>query len=135
MPNKFLLQLEGHIGKDPEFKETANGKPTCYFSVAVTKKGKEKADDKTAWFNINVYGYAVDQCRVLKKGDPVVIETEDPLSVRGFKRTGNDGEEYINISISTFKVLPINWTRREKTQNNNSPEPLPQSTPDEDLPF
>lgn len=112
MPNRFLLEFEGHIGQDPKFQDTKNGKPSCYFSVAVTKKGAEKKDDKTAWFNITAYGYAVDQCKQLAKGMPVMVRTEDPTAIRGFKRQGDDGTEYINLSVSTFVVLPILWKKK-----------------------
>jgi single-stranded DNA-binding protein len=120
MPNRFLLEFEGHLGKDPIFKDTANGKPSCYFSVAVTKKGKEKTDDKTAWLNVTAYGYAVEQCHSLKKGSPVLVRVEDPTALRAYKSEGSDGQEYINISVSTFVVLPILWTKKPDMGQPNS---------------
>jgi single-stranded DNA-binding protein len=142
MPNHFLLEFEGHLGKDPVFKPTANEKPSCYFSVAVTKKGAKKdggkADDKTVWLNVTAYGYAVEQCRSLSRGMPVLIRTDDPTALRAYKSTGNDGQEYINLAVSTFVVLPILWKGKAAGEPERQPSQPPAATPadeSDDLPF
>jgi hypothetical protein len=134
MPNRFLLEIEGHLGQDPKFQDTKNNKPSCYFSIACTKKGETKEKDKAAWFNITAYGYAVEQCHSLKKGMPVLVRIEDPTAIRGFKRAGDDGTEYINLAISTFVVLPILWKKKDEAKKPSDPPPVA-DVPDEDLPF
>jgi len=74
--NKIFLL--GHLGKDPEIKETPNGTKVVNFSLATTEKYNDKEGNKqsrTEWHNIVAWGKTAELCNsYLKKGDPAFIE-------------------------------------------------------------
>lgn len=122
MPNLFRLTIEGHLGRDPKIDQTKNGKPVAYLSVAVTEKARsEGGEDKSYWYQVSAYGIAVDQCRNLKKGDAVLVETETPI--RAFigeitnQGTG-EKKQVANIEINTFKVIKLVWFKKQEAANN-----------------
>lgn len=66
------VMLIGHLGKDPELKES-NGKVFCKFSLATTETYNGKAH--TEWHNVTVFGKVASACgKILKKGAPVFVE-------------------------------------------------------------
>lgn len=68
----FIVQLAGHLGRDPETRFTASGQKVTSFSIAVNqRKGKE---DVTTWVNVTVWGDRLDKIiSFLKKGSGVII--------------------------------------------------------------
>ena len=47
------VQLIGHLGRDPELKDTPNGKKVCTFSVAVNRRKRDKEGESQQvadWF-------------------------------------------------------------------------------------
>ena len=67
------LILIGNLGRDPEMRFTADGKPVTSFSMATSRKYKDK--EETAWFRITVFGVQAEHCnQYLKKGSKVLVE-------------------------------------------------------------
>jgi len=67
------LILIGNLGRDPEMRFTADGKPVTSFSMATSRKYKEK--EETTWFRITVFGSQAESCnQYLKKGSKVLVE-------------------------------------------------------------
>ena len=67
------LILIGNLGRDPEMRFTADGKPVTSFSMATSRKYKDK--EETAWFRITVFGAQAESCnQYLKKGSKVLVE-------------------------------------------------------------
>ena len=56
--NKVILL--GNIGKDPEIKATQNGSKLASFSIATSKRWKDKQTqeykDKTEWHKVVIFG-------------------------------------------------------------------------------
>ncbi len=53
------VMIIGHLGRDPEMRYTANGRPVTTFSVATnrnwqTPDGERKTE--TEWFNVIAWG-------------------------------------------------------------------------------
>jgi len=70
--NKVILS--GNLGKDPVIRATESGKKIASFSLATTRRNKEKTTD---WHNITVWeGLAELAEKYLKKGSSVIIVGE-----------------------------------------------------------
>ncbi len=72
------VQLIGHLGQDPEIRETQSGKKRATFSLATserfTRADGEKGED-TQWHQIVVWGKLVNVVEsYLKKGQEVALE-------------------------------------------------------------
>ena len=89
--NKVCLM--GHLGKDPSFHAMSNGTELAKFSIATTRKWKDKETgerkEDTAWHNIVVFNsFLVDICHAwLQKGTRVYLEGE--LKTRSYQKEGN----------------------------------------------
>ena len=72
------VNLIGHIGDTPEFKELSNGKYLAKFNIATNESYKNKKGEKvdsTEWHNIVVWGAAAKTVHTyLKKGSQVLVE-------------------------------------------------------------
>lgn len=84
--------IMGHLGKDPEFHTMGQGGELCKFSVATTRKWKDRntgeRKEDTNWHNVVVFNsYLVDICRNwLQKGTRVYIEGE--IKTRSYEKDG-----------------------------------------------
>jgi len=61
MPNKNLLEIIGHLGRDPETRNTSSGKSVTSFSVAVSNNYKDQrtgewVDKPSTWFKCTIWG-------------------------------------------------------------------------------
>lgn len=72
------VMLIGNLGKDPELKYTPSGQAVATFSLATTRKWRDKeGGDKedTQWHNIKVWARTAEVAnQYLKKGRQVFIE-------------------------------------------------------------
>jgi len=75
---KNNVQLIGHLGKDPEIKETTNGKKYAKFSLATSDTYKNQSGEKvtdTQWHNIILWGKIAEIAEnYLKKGSHCAIQ-------------------------------------------------------------
>ncbi len=100
--NKVLLI--GHLGKDPEVKQTEKGKVLCKFSLATTETVNKKK--YTEWHNITVWGKMAEVCgQYLSKGDAVYIEGKMNTTIRtdGDTKTYFTGVTALVINFLTKK--------------------------------
>lgn len=77
MLNKVMLI--GNLGRDPEIRNTQDGRPICSLNIATTERWKDKSGErkeKTEWHNIVIFNEGL--CRLaeqyLRKGSKVYIE-------------------------------------------------------------
>ncbi|MEJ2411594.1 MAG: single-stranded DNA-binding protein [Anaerolineales bacterium] len=72
------IQLIGRLGRDPELKNTPNGKKVCSFSMAVNRRWKDRegaSQEVTDWFNIEAWERLAEICgEYLKKGSLIFLE-------------------------------------------------------------
>lgn len=70
-----LVFLVGRLGKDPELKYLPDGRAATKFSLATSKRFKDKAgnrNERTAWHNITAYGKLAEICgEHLKSGSQI----------------------------------------------------------------
>ncbi len=96
--NKVILV--GNLGRDPEIRYTADGKPIANFSIATseswTDKNSGEKREKTEWHRIVVFGKLAEICgQYLSKGRQVYIEGK--LQTR--KWQGQDGQDRYTTEV------------------------------------
>ena len=96
--NKVILV--GNLGKDPEIRYTADGRPIANFSIATTEtwtdKGSGERREKTEWHRVVVFGKLAEICgQYLSKGKQVYIEGK--LQTR--KWQGQDGQDRYTTEV------------------------------------
>jgi len=72
------IQLIGHLGRDPELKQTSTGKNVCVFSMAVNRRWRDsegETQEETDWFNVEAWDRLGEICgEYLKKGSLIYLE-------------------------------------------------------------
>ena len=91
MPSINRVTLAGHLGKDPETKNFANGGSVCNFSIATSEKWKDKTSgeekERTDWHNIVANGKTGEIAqKYLAKGAAVLIEGN--IRYRSYEKDG-----------------------------------------------
>ena len=91
--NKVILL--GNLGRDPEIRSMQSGSKMATFSVATSKRWKDKVSqeqrDKTSWHNVVVFGDGLVDIveKYVKKGSKIYVEGE--LQTRKWQdQDGND---------------------------------------------
>ena len=91
--NKVILL--GNLGRDPEVRSLQSGNKMATFSLATSKRWKDKATqeqkDKTSWHNVVIFGDGLVNIveKYVKKGSKVYVEGE--LQTRKWQdQSGND---------------------------------------------
>ena len=148
--NKVILL--GNIGKNPDIKSTQNGSKLASFSIATSKRWKDKQTqeykDKTEWHKVVVFGEGLVDIvdKYVKKGSKIYIEGE--LQTRKWQdQTGNDRyttEIVLQGFNSTLTLLDnkgnstsVSEKSEENIVKNNTPESQNEkdSSIDDDIPF
>ncbi len=144
------ISLIGHLGRDPELRETPSSK-VCSFSLAVSEKYTDKEGkliEKTEWFSVSFWGNSADiPMKYLRKGSQVYVDgklgsreyldkegkTRFALEVRGqnISLLGGNPEGQTPITSSSTS---------QATPQKQVSEPLPaelasQEQGGDDLPF
>jgi len=153
MPNHAQVTLAGHLGQDPQTRQTAGDSVTS-FSLATNRKRKD--GDITTWWRCTAWGKRGEAiARFLKKGDPILVTGE----VCNRPWTDNDGNQRLSLDVDVrdfsflggkdaqgghsggFASPPEQ--RAAVTQNGpqgasaTDPKPIgdPSFDPEEDIPF
>lgn len=78
MPALNKVQLIGRLGKDPSVRFTPKGTPYTNFTVAVSRRWRNKEgelQEQTEWVNIEAWGRTGENCeKYLHKGSLVYLE-------------------------------------------------------------
>jgi single-strand DNA-binding protein len=104
MLNKVLLI--GNLGRDPEMRSLPSGQPVANFSLATTRKWKDRDGNKqeqTEWHNIVVFGKQAEIAgQYLNKGKQVYIEGR--IQTRNWEK---DGQKHYRTEIicDNFQML------------------------------
>ncbi|SEQ33676.1 single-strand binding protein [Faunimonas pinastri] len=106
MQGMNTAMLIGNVGRDPEIRRTASGKPVAGFSLATTKswKDRESGEKKqaTEWHHIVVFSEGlvgvVEQ--YVRKGTPLFIQGE--IRTRKWTDQGNTDRYTTEIVLNGF---------------------------------
>ena len=113
MVNKVMLI--GHLGQDPERRETRDGATFCTMSLATAKKWKDKNSGErkksTTWHRVTVFREATAKycLEALRKGEKIYVEGE--LATDKYVKNGET--RYITyVRISGWDGQVINLDKR-----------------------
>ncbi len=130
MPALNRVQLIGYLGKDPETRNTPNGKKVCNFSVAVSRKwksGEGEQKEATDWFNIEAWGRLGEICQqYLGKGRLVFLEGRLHTDRVEDKEKG-DTHYYTKVVVNQLQILD--------RRSNEPEEPVEGGVAEEPAPF
>jgi single-strand DNA-binding protein len=106
MVNKVILI--GNLGRDPEVRSTQSGQPVASFTLATSRRWRDKAGQKqeqTEWHNIVVWGKQAEIAgQYLTKGKQVYIEGR--LQTRSWDDRQTGEKKYkTEIVCDTFQML------------------------------
>lgn len=121
--NKVILV--GRLGKDPELTYTQSGTAKCKFSLATSRKWRNKADgttqEKTAWHNIVAWDALAKTCgQYLAKGRQVAIEGE--IEYRDYEKDGIK-RTFTEINVSQVEFLGDGGQREGRPRTSDAAEP------------
>lgn len=98
-----LVVIQGKLGGDPELKYTPAGMAICKFSLAVSKKFKDKQgvlQQKTYWAKVIAWGKLAETCgKYLVKGQECLIRGE-----LGLQKWTKDGVEHSYTEITAERM-------------------------------
>lgn len=120
--NKVILV--GRLGKDPEVRFTPGGQAVANFTLATSRKWKDKdgsAQEKTEWHRIAAWGKTGELCgEYLSKGSLAYIEGE--IETRQYK--GKDG---IDRYVTEIKAQSVQFLspKGEGQQRRQTPAAQP----------
>jgi len=131
MLNKIMLI--GNLGRDPEMSYTQSGKAVTKFSLAVSRRMRDRDTgerrEETQWFNIVAWDQLAETCNTyLHKGSKVYIEGR----MTSRKYTNKD-----NLEVTAWEVVATEMEMLDPkgaTQGGGSSYGGDAATPD-DLPF
>lgn len=116
MTNTF--SVAGNVGKDPEVRNTQDGKTVTSFSIA-SKTGK----DKTSWFNVTCFGKTAENvAQYLKKGSLAYVS--------GYVEIEKYEEKYYTKVIANS----VNFLGGKKEEKPDAPQSK-NNDMDDEIPF
>ncbi len=139
MPSINRVTLAGHLGKDPETKNFANGGSVCNFSIATSESWTDKSTgekkERTDWHNIVANGKTGEIAqKYLAKGAAVLIEGS--IRQRSYEKDGQT--RYVTeIMCDRLHFLGKGEKSSQKpaeTRQGTQTGGMPQD-PDDDIPF
>ena len=139
-----LVILVGHLGADPELRQTGGGTPVCNLRIATSKRFKDRDNqpqEKTEWHRVVTWGSLAENCQqYLSRGRQVYVEGE--IETREW--TDKDGTKRYATEIRASQVVFLGTTsndgaRRERTEHRGGDyKEKPQDNRpagDDDIPF
>jgi single-strand DNA-binding protein len=141
MVNKVILV--GNLGRDPEVRSTPSGQQVANFSVATSRKWRDKdgnRQEKTEWHNIVVWAKQAEVAgQYLKKGSQVYIEGR--LETQSWEDRESGVKKYrTEVICDYFQMLGKRGDSDGGYRPPDSPAQGPGSPPaggaeDDDIPF
>lgn len=102
------ITLVGNLGRDPEKRFTAQGRPVTNFSLAVSNKARDEAASPL-WFQVTAWGALAEVCaEYLARGQQVLVEGElraDPATGAPRTWTRKDGSVGVAFEVNAGRVV------------------------------
>jgi single-strand DNA-binding protein len=133
------VMLIGNVGRDPEMRYTASGEPVTTFSVAVSRRWKDRSTneqrEETDWFDVVTWRQLAEICnQFVTKGTKVYVEGR--LHTRSWE--GQDGQKRYRTEVvaQTVEFLSRKPTTAAPTGDFEQKAPADESQVEpDDLPF
>ena len=117
-----MVQIIGHLGRDPETKQFPNGGSATNFSVATTEHWTDKntgeKKERTEWHNVSVKDRMGENCqKYLTSGSKVYIQGK--LRTRKYNSQSGDEKSITEIHAEEVKFLDSSNQSRSNSNNSN----------------
>ena len=137
MPHYAHATVIGHLGQDPDLRETPSG--TKVVSCSVATSHKRQGEETTTWWRISLFGRRAEViAQYLRKGDPALFSGEPVLR----PWTDKDGNQRVSLELlaSDFAFVGTKDQQQAPQQDHQAPaqtyRPQPSPEPfDDKLPF
>lgn len=147
------ITLVGHVGRDPELKQTPNAK-VVDFSIAVNEPARGQQPEKTEWYRVSFWDRRAETiAQYVRKGTQILVEGR--LSVRTYLDPNTQRDRYsLEVTGSDFVLLGTkqdgqdpntgSFQQQQQTQPFQRTAPQPAAAPapvlaptsaEDDLPF
>ena len=104
------VMIIGHLGRDPEMRYTATGRPVTTFTVATNRlwnTADGERHSETEWFNVVAWGNLAEICnQYLRKGRRVYIEGH--LQTRSWEDQGN--QKHFRTELVANEMIMLDGT-------------------------
>ena len=114
------VMLIGHLGKDPEVRNTQGGSSVCNMVLATDESFTDRDGNKhdaVEWHKVTAFGKQADNCgQYLHKGSLIYVEG----SLRTRKWQDQSGQDRYSTEI---KADRIQFLDRKPDNGNASPQP------------
>ncbi|MDD3145994.1 MAG: single-stranded DNA-binding protein [Candidatus Riflebacteria bacterium] len=115
--------LAGNLARDPQMKETANGRFMATFPVAINKRWRTREGEnksETTFFRIVVWNNTAEICnRYLKKGRSVLVEGR--LETRSYQNS--EGKTQYMTQVIGDQVTFLGKPATDENQTRADDEP------------
>lgn len=105
MVNKALLL--GNVGKDPEVRTTASGQSVASFSLATSRRWKDRDGNKqeqTEWHNVVAWGKLADVVsKYVTKGSKLYIEGR--IETQSWEDKASGAKKYKTQIVAEFLTM------------------------------
>jgi single-strand DNA-binding protein len=137
--------LIGNLGKDPEVKHLESGSIVANFSLATSKKFKNKSgemQEQTQWHNLVCWNKTAEIAeKYLKKGSKIAAAGE--IQYRSYDDKDGNKRYVTEINLETFQMLDSKGSGGSNAQAEASAskpskaaaKPAQEAEDDDDLPF
>lgn len=118
------VMLIGHVGKEPEMSYTPSGSAVTKFSLAVSRRWKDKESgemkDETTWFNIVAWERLAETCnQYVHKGDKLFVEGR--FNIRDYTDKDNIQRRIFDVIISDMEMLTPKGTGSRGDSSSTAP--------------
>src|SRR5688500_20147704 len=94
MASMAKISIIGNVGRDPELRMTAGGRPVCDFSVAVNRVSGtgDGRSEQTDWYRVSCWGKQAETAQqIVQKGQQIYVDEIGRASCR--ERAEVEGDE------------------------------------------
>ena len=130
-----LAILEGHLGGDPELRQTAEGTPVANFQMAINERWNDaetgEKHERTEWIRIVAWRkHAENAAEFLHKGSHALVEG----TIRTRPWEDKDGVKRQTTEVHARKITYLD-KKEGSGKFKERDDPGPENLTDEDIPF
>ena len=134
--NLNKAMIIGNLTRDPEMRNTPSGAQVASFSVATSLVWTDQSgqkQQKSEFHNIVAWRKLAEICgQYLRKGAKVYVEGR----IQKREYTDKEGVKRYSVDVITEKIIPLEKTEHQQSENVGQPEIAPENKPEpDDLPF
>lgn len=129
------VELIGRVGRDPETRHLPNGDAVTNFTLATSKKWKDKQTgepvEESEWHRISMFGKLAEiASKYVKKGSLIQVEGE----IKTRKYTDKDGIEKTSTEIRGKEMLLLS-AKNDGQATSQKPASQAANDFEQDVPF